>query len=521
MLTSRTLLEATGISRATLNNYIAMGLLPRPEVRRQPPAPGEPAATLGYFPEWALARIEQIQSLKKSGVALEDIRQQLTGQLDTKLNRQLDSMPAVQLDSWRDVQEMGTPQTRSQDSDQRLATPSPAPVLSRESVQVSIDHIPYAAYMVNYEFQLVWLNNQAQEEFFGREPIPERAEDRSMLRTLVSWSSELPKQDQVELMKSHLGLIKHRLPRQAFARHMSHLPEQDRQRLLDCYDQCPEVQSRWTQTTRIQHPAPENGACNVVTLSFREGVLVVYVPEQASVDELVGWLAQRDSVIRTLLGQRLPVLTPLAVLVGDLQNSVRICSELPPEEYFELINQIWASLDPIFRKYYGAYGKHTGDGMLYYFFPQPDRNYLLNAMQCALKIRETMRRISQEWQLRKGWTNQLYMNIGLNEGEEWLGTFKTNTSYELVVLGETINTCARLSDFARFGKVWATKSLISKLSVDERESIRYGVERTSDEGQVFVKNTYAQLSSLLNMSEPKHAKLADIASLAVAEVQSI
>lgn len=513
MLTSRTLLEATGISRATLNNYIAMGLLPKPEVRRQSPAPGEPPATLGYFPEWALARIEQIQSLKKSGIALEDIRQQLIGQLDTT--------PAVQLDGWTagEIDARALPQ--SHDNEQRTDTRSTAPVLSRESVQVSIDHIPYAAYMVNYEFQLVWLNSQAQDEFFGREPIPERAEDRSMLRPLVGWSADLPRPEQVTLMTSHLGLIKHRLPRQAFARHMTTLPERDRQWLLDCYDQTTEVQSRWTQTSRIQHPDPENGACNVVTLSFREGILVIYVPEQSSVDELVGWLAQRDSVIRTLLGQRLPVLTPLAVLVGDLQNSVRICSELPPEEYFELINQIWSALDPIFRKYYGAYGKHTGDGMLYYFFPQPDRNYLLSAMQCALKIREAMRRISQEWQLRKGWTNQLYMNIGLNEGEEWLGTFKTNTSYELVVLGETINTCARLSDFARFGKVWATKSLISKLSASERESIRYGVERTSDEGQVFVKNTYAQLSSLLNMAEPKHAKLADIASLAVAEVQSI
>ena len=505
MLTSRTLLETTGISRATLNNYIAMGLLPKPQVRRQSPAPGEPAATLGYFPEWALARIEQIQRLKKSGVALEDIRQQLSGQLNNP--------PAVQSDA--------VPQARMPASDQHTDAQTPAPALSRESVQVSIDHIPYAAYMVNYEFQLVWLNSQAQEEFFGRESIPERAEDRCMLRTLLGWSAELPPHEQAALMASHLGLIKHRLPRQAFARDVATLPEQDRQWLLDCYDQCPEVQSRWTQTTRIQHPAPENGACHLVTLSFREGVLVVYVPEQASVDELVGWLAQRDSVIRTLLGQRLPVLTPLAVLVGDLQNSVRICSELPPEEYFELINQIWSSLDPIFRKYYGAYGKHTGDGMLYYFFPQPDRNYLLSAMQCALKIRETMRSISQEWQLRKGWTNQLYMNIGLNEGEEWLGTFKTNTSYELVVLGETINTCARLSDFARFGKVWATKRLISKLSASERENICYGVERTSDEGHVFVKNTYTQLGSLLNMTEPRHAKLSDIASLAVAEVQAI
>jgi class 3 adenylate cyclase/DNA-binding transcriptional MerR regulator len=521
MLTSRTLLEATGISRATLNNYIAMGLLPKPQVKRMSPAPGEPAATLGYFPDWALDRIEQIQHLKKSGQALEDIRHALGVHVDSSTHR-TGNFPAVQTEDSASAQNTDVPpQPRVDAGEDRATTSHTAAAWQRESVQVSIDHIPYAAYMVNYEFQLVWINRQAQSEFFGTAPIPERAQDRSMVRTLLEWSATLPFHAQQALLQAHIGLIKHRMPRQAFASQTSALPEKKRQWLLDCFDHCPQVSSRWTQTTRIQHPAPENGSCHLVTLSFREGILVIFVPEQASVDELVGWLAQRDSVIRTLLGQRLPVLTPLAVLVGELQNSVRICSELPPEEYFELINQIWSSLDPIFRKYYGAYGKHTGDGMVYYFFPQPDSNYLLSAVQCALKIRETMRRISQEWQIRKGWANQLYMNIGLNEGEEWLGTFKTHTSCELVVLGETITTCARLSDFARFGKVWATKNLISKLSANALESVRYGVEQTSDEGQVFVKNTYVQLSSQLNLNEPKHAKLAEIARLAVAEVQAI
>lgn len=79
---------------------------------------------------------------------------------------------------------------------------------------------------------------------------------------------------------------------------------------------------------------------------------------------LLEFLSRRDIVIRNLLRKRLPVLTPLAVIVADLQNSVKICSELPPEEYFELINEIWSTMAPLFRKYYGTYGKHVGDGMV-------------------------------------------------------------------------------------------------------------------------------------------------------------
>ena len=57
MLTSKEIIERTGISRATLNNYIASGLVPRPQVL--PPGPQDGAAPrIGYFPDDTVARIE-------------------------------------------------------------------------------------------------------------------------------------------------------------------------------------------------------------------------------------------------------------------------------------------------------------------------------------------------------------------------------------------------------------------------------------------------------------------------------
>ena len=70
----------------------------------------------------------------------------------------------------------------------------------------------------------------------------------------------------------------------------------------------------------------------------------------ADVNPLLALLARRDLVIRDLLRGRKPYMTPLAVLVADIQSSVKICAELPPEEYFELINQIWGTMEPIFLK---------------------------------------------------------------------------------------------------------------------------------------------------------------------------
>jgi class 3 adenylate cyclase len=200
---------------------------------------------------------------------------------------------------------------------------------------------------------------------------------------------------------------------------------------------------------------------------------------------------------------------------------VTICSELPPEEYFELINQIWSTMGPIFRRYYGTHGKHVGDGMVYYFFPQPDSQYASNAIQCAREVQRAMQRISKDWQIRKNWLNDLYLNTGLHEGQEWLGTFQTETSVEFAVLGETINQAARLSDFARRGEIWATKGLISKLAPDDRKAVEFGIPRYYEDGtERFVRESYALISSLVDLGLEKNEKLRDISMLAVTQVRA-
>jgi DNA-binding transcriptional MerR regulator len=74
MLSSKEILERTGISRATLNNYIAAGLVHRPEVL--PPHPEDGGAPrIGYFPDDTIERIETIQRLKGQGWSLARILQ--------------------------------------------------------------------------------------------------------------------------------------------------------------------------------------------------------------------------------------------------------------------------------------------------------------------------------------------------------------------------------------------------------------------------------------------------------------
>ncbi|MEW7976739.1 MAG: MerR family transcriptional regulator [Candidatus Sedimenticola endophacoides] len=76
-MTSVEKLEATGISRATLNNYIALGLLPRPQVRQPEGEVKTRARQIGYFPADTIDRINAIQALKRDGLSLSEIAERM------------------------------------------------------------------------------------------------------------------------------------------------------------------------------------------------------------------------------------------------------------------------------------------------------------------------------------------------------------------------------------------------------------------------------------------------------------
>jgi len=216
--------------------------------------------------------------------------------------------------------------------------------------------------------------------------------------------------------------------------------------------------------------------------------------------------------------QRIPSLVSFSVLVADLQDSVRICADLPPEEYFELINQVWKCIEGSFKKYYGLYGKHAGDSMVYYFLKDKDSNYLMNSIYCALELREKVKKLGMEWKARKGWFHDLYMNIGINEGQEYFGAIVHSPGIEFTAFGDSVNYAGRLSDFARYGSIWTTKNMISKLSIEERKKIRFGIRRKEHDREIIIKNMFSRVMDLFPDDNLRYRKFMDITHLPVTEI---
>lgn len=499
MLSSKQLLERMGISRATLNNYISLGILPRPDVKRTEPEDGR-APRVGYFPDSTLDVIERVNRLKREGHSIADIAEVLST-------------------------ERGATPPKREHVETAKAAPTPAPSMGVAPLMLTIDEFKNPAYLVNNKFEVEWANDEAARDLLGlRGALPADITERNIFRLFLEGAVARESETWDAVLDFHLSIAKKRLSKSAlFALDLG--VDSERTGILgDLYDKADAVEPssvlhRQVNLGRAGEPARWH---NVYATFFREGVFFAYVPVVDESDALLNLLSRRDVVIRDLLQHRRPYLTPLAVLVSDIQDSVKICAELPPEEYFELINHVWAAMSDKLRKYYATYGKHVGDGMVYYFFPQPDCNYILNAMRCAHELKETMRSVSREWQNRKNWTNELKLNIGIDEGEEWFGSYRTPVHLEFTALGDTINRASRLSDFARDGSVWATKNMLGKLTATERGQVRFGIRRRAEDGErLVIPSSYSRISNLVELDDVQNIKFKDIAVLPVTEILDV
>ena len=211
-----------------------------------------------------------------------------------------------------------------------------------------------------------------------------------------------------------------------------------------------------------------------------------------------------------------PALTPVAILFSTLQDSPDLWVKLSAHDYFELVNEVWAELDPIFRRHHGLLGRHPDEGVVCYFLPQRQGSHLWNALHAAQQARETMRHVSRRWQVRKGWDLELCMNSGIDEGLDWMGTVGAAGQADLRVLGEAADRAEQLSRCCRGGAILVTRSLLGKLSPEERRRLSFGVPRP---GAVDAEaRLLLSFATLQDLAAPEIVVPPRVAALAVAEL---
>ena len=485
-ISSKEVMAKTGISRATLNNYISLNLIPSPSVRK-PEEPGGPTK-IGYFPLWVLERIERIQEMKASGMRMAEIGFHFT--------------------------------------DEGGAAKESLAEGVRDFRYQSIERIVFPAVLVNSRWEIIWINQSGEKVFFQESvcEIPTAA-NRNMLRLFLEKGLVGRFKNWKEILTSHFRLAKR------------DLTEDQIEQICRQVETCPleELKELWRGTEALEDRpltqqeltlSPYKGKKTKHTLfssDFREGTLLLYTPVNMQLDQILNLLMGREKLVKAVLSRRIPSLTSLCILAGKLESSLHLRTALPPHEYFDLINQIILTSHQCFKDYGGTPGRSIQEGVVCFFLSAPDspREYLHSAIQCAEALKQIIVTLDTRWKYKKVWKNTLQVNMAIHCGEEWLGTVPSSLAFDFTVMGESLIEAVKLSEFAEGGSIWASKKVIENMSPRDRQRVEFGVRLGNGQERFISPGIYSQVKELVSGDELQQRGLREISNLAVTEIINV
>jgi class 3 adenylate cyclase len=348
---------------------------------------------------------------------------------------------------------------------------------------------------VNEAFRITWANDETRSDTLS--PLAGRAGVRN-----TSIFSQLLSVDAARggdaLLRFHLQVAQARGASTGTL--FRDLPPDEAARLQRLYDEPRRREAGLLMQAAI--PAGNGLPARIVyAVLFREGVLFAYATQAESGSVAVPVPAQKQAA---------PMVTPVAVLVSTLEDASGLWVKLTAQEYFELLNEVWAELDRVFRKHKGRAGPQGGEVLVCYFLPQADSSHLWNALAAAHHSREAMRQVSHRWQVRKGWEVELAMNVGIDEGQEWMGVVGATGEGALRVVGDTADHAEQLSRVSRNGAILVTRSLLGKLPGELRQRLKFGVSHGT-RAEAPLLSTFARLADIA-APQAVPARVADLAA---------
>lgn len=260
-ISSKEILRRTGISRATLNNYIKAGILPKPAVGR--PQDGSTSAKkIGFFPYSALDRIEQVQHLKREGRSIEAIAE-LLGQ-----GRE-GGLPGDR---------MGVSSPTREPAEERVRG-----ILSHPGrLRLTIDEISFPAYLLNNEFEITWINREGELRIFkGSLKHEDSFETQNIFKLLFNWEYHIQVVNWKNLLMLHMAYAKViKLSKTWITGLYRGISQKEIDLLEEIYDQVSPVGNETIRESYVSLLLRDglSESFKMTSIFFREGVLFIYVP---------------------------------------------------------------------------------------------------------------------------------------------------------------------------------------------------------------------------------------------------
>jgi class 3 adenylate cyclase/CHASE2 domain-containing sensor protein len=138
----------------------------------------------------------------------------------------------------------------------------------------------------------------------------------------------------------------------------------------------------------------------------------------------------------------------VSVLMSDVRGFTTLSEQLPAIAVSEIMNEYFAAMVDVIMSHRGMVSDFIGDGILAVFgAPLDDPDHAWHAVQSALGMQAALCRLNTKWEAEGRPT--LAMGVAVNTGEAFAGNMGSPRKKKYAVLGDTVNTTARIEGLNR------------------------------------------------------------------------
>jgi adenylate cyclase len=138
----------------------------------------------------------------------------------------------------------------------------------------------------------------------------------------------------------------------------------------------------------------------------------------------------------------------VSVLMSDLRGFTTLSERLDPRRISEMMNEYFTEMVEVISARKGIVNDFIGDGILaVYGAPADDPDHAWHAVITALEMQAALRRLNGRWQAEA--RGPLAMGVAVNTGEVFAGNLGSPRRKKYSVLGDTVNTVARIEGLNR------------------------------------------------------------------------
>ncbi|HET9743363.1 MAG TPA: adenylate/guanylate cyclase domain-containing protein [Terriglobales bacterium] len=155
----------------------------------------------------------------------------------------------------------------------------------------------------------------------------------------------------------------------------------------------------------------------------------------------------------------------VTVLFADIRGFTTLSEKMEPDKVVEILNNYFTHVTDVIFDNGGTLDKYLGDGVMALFgAPLNKGNDADNAVRTAQGIQRLLVELNRDASERK-WP-ELRVGIGINTGKVTAGYIGSPRRLDYTVIGDTVNTAARLMSNAPAGKIIISQATKSELSTN-------------------------------------------------------